>query len=208
MPLRHFLTWCCAGAFLSWASVAAAFPSGLVTIHSADILAPGHLCASVGLTTVADDEDDVTLYTQVGLLPWLEAGYDYSFTGSSGVGNVKVGQVVGTTAVAVGVRNLGGADVEAEWYAVVTPGDDETAPVRVHLGALEREDSLAPYLGLEIPVKSATILAEGVGGADGSGALGVVFPVTERFSAIVSALVGDADGTQWYVELGCTLPWR
>ncbi|MHB0934864.1 MAG: hypothetical protein ACYDCO_00850 [Armatimonadota bacterium] len=178
--------------------------SGLSTIPTADMLPAGHFCPSVSVTRLADDEDDLSVNTQLGVLSWLEAGYDYSFTGSSGVGNVKLGVNRDIGGFTLGVQNLGD---EEQWYAAATLTPRQLAPVRLHFGAFEPTEDPIPFLGLDFPVNGATVMLEGIDDAERSAAAGLAFQLAGRLDVLVSSIFTEGGEPQYYLELGCTFPF-
>jgi len=171
----------------------------LANVPTADILAPGEYCGANSTYLQRGAEGDLTLNNQVGITKWMEAGYDYSLTAKQGVGNVKIGAPVGNGAVGLGVQGLGDA---REWYVVYSTNNEVITPFRLHVGAFIPQDNVAPYLGIEFPVKNSTLMLEGVAGDDDFAALGVIFPVCKGIDAMVSGIVGHPGGMQVYAELG------
>ncbi|MHB9024684.1 MAG: hypothetical protein ACYC7E_11005 [Armatimonadota bacterium] len=192
-----------AAALIGPTSRAWAGASGLATIPTADIVPAGHFCPSVSLTRLADAEDDLSVNTQFGVLPWLEAGYDYSFTNTTGVGNVKLGFNADTGGLAFGVQNLGAGE---QWYAAGTLAPRWLAPVRLHLGAFDPTEDPIPFLGIDFPVKGATVMLEGIDAPQRSAAAGLAFQIVNRLDVLVSGIFTEGGKPQLYFELGCTFP--
>lgn len=192
------------GLLLLVTATAFAAPSGLVVIPTADIAPVGHLCTSIGVTTVPHEASDITLNNQAGVLRGIEAGYDYSFTARQGAGNVKAAITHARGAFAIGVQGLG---VARQWYAVLSSNEEVTEPVRLHAGLFDFDrGDISPFFGMEIPVKNTTLMIEGVAGDSEYASLGAYFPITRSFDGVVGGIFGQPGGVQWYFEVGCVLP--
>lgn len=193
--------------WLSFATCVSAAPSGLILIPTADIVEPGHYCPSLTSESSEDLDTgnsafDFSLENQFGVLPHVEAGYDYSFTEKEGVGNVKVGYPLSrASAIAVGLQ---GINDDNQWYVAYST-EITKAQLRLHAGALGPFSSTAPFVGVELPVKNQTFTLEGIGGSDKMLAVGYAIPLYKEYEGVAGVIFPQHGRAQLSLEIGCEL---
>jgi len=177
---------------------AAAAPSGLSLIPTADLLPPG--VASLEVETVGDhvlpgDQGETFALSQFGVTMRLEAGADRRIGGCPGHTFLNAKWLVlpeerGLPAVAVGIQNVAGG-LRAEPFLV---GTRSLAQTRFHLGTVRTEGALRPLAGIDHTVGTLTLLAEVLGGPEGIAAGGIAVPLTSRLGLTYAATLPTRGG--------------
>jgi len=199
------------GLALGMTVASMASPTGLITIPTAD-LAPAYEVSSSFATNLTNSGAGLMQYNRVGILNFMEVGADYDDYAGDIVGAVKVStQLKGLGGTfAAGVDGLGLNN--RTWYMVYSSDIDDTAPVRFHTGILDPQGTMAPFLGLELPLlRNATFMLEGVAGDISSLTGGVKFNLMDLYEVktglVVSPKVTQAPvGARYhvFVEVGRT----
>ena len=177
---------------------AAAAPTGLAIIPTADLLPPG--VASLEVETVGNralpgGEGETPALSQFGLTTRLDAGSDRRIGGGPGHTLLNAKWLVlpeerGLPAIAVGVQNVAGG-LRAEPYLVGTRSLGQT---RFHLGALRTEGALRPLAGIDHTLGTLMLMAEVLGGPEGVAAGGIALPLTSRLGLTYAATLPTRGG--------------
>lgn len=167
--------------------------SGLVVIPTADVISSGECCIELQYDGVfaTDSTDSRILNTQFGVMPRLEAGFDFDLSDdpdSLMLGHAKylVSPADGCTpAMAVGICNVG-QNIRSSSYALIT---HQFQPLRGHLGIMRIDGNNRWFIGADQAVNNRLILmADYTSGDENCSSVGFSYQKTDRFGILAGVL--------------------
>lgn len=189
---------------------AAAAPTGLFVIPTADVLGPGEVCVdgfTQGRNLARDEDCDRFLGVEVGLARGVEIGVDTCVNHGGDDGpwwNLKWQLPWGDTdrqAVAIGLQNVGHG-TSAQPYVTLAQA---LGRGRGHLGIMRADSATRLYLGAEAPLTETLVLAgDYLSGPGGSTSAGLVWSLGPAWSLMVGRIWNRGEDSEhhWYVDVG------
>jgi len=195
------------------ASAAAAYPTALNILPTADMLPPGKMRCELEWDVAVQPAAPPTgsIYLQCGLLDWLEGGLDAEHLTENPRWrfNCKVRILKETKmqpALAVGAMNIQGFDAPSEVYIVASR---QRGRLRLHSGLWLQEGTGQAMGGFEYDWNERTgLLGDALAGQEGYWTLGVYQALGNDMYACLYGAWGHAEKAERFVGLNLCLEFN